>query len=51
MLDEADQKDLIAALDDPNIQGVAIQRALAKRGITLSATAISTYRTGDHVTI
>jgi hypothetical protein len=30
---------------------VTIQRALAKRGITLSATVISNYRNGDYVAV
>lgn len=51
LLDAADQKALQVALDDKGIRAVTIQRVLAKRGISLSATAISTYRNGDHVTI
>jgi len=50
-LDAADQKALQAALDDKTVKAVTIQRALAKRGIRLSATTISSHRNGDHVTI
>jgi len=51
LLDAADQKALQSALDDKTIKTVSIQRALAKRGIRLSASTISVYRNGDHVTI
>lgn len=50
-LDAADQKALQAALDDRAIKAATIQRALAKRGIRLSATTINAHRNGDHVTI
>lgn len=50
-LDAADQKALQAALDDKSIKAATIQRALAKRGIRLSATTINAHRNGDHVTI
>jgi hypothetical protein len=51
MLDAADQKALQTALDDKTVKAVTIQRALAKRGITLSATVISNYRNGDYVAV
>lgn len=50
-LDAEDRKALQAALDDKSVKAVTIQRALAKRGISLSATTISSHRNGDHVTI
>lgn len=46
-LDEADRADLIAALDNPQLPAAAIARALAKRGVRLTAAAITRHRRGE----
>lgn len=45
-LSEEDAQDLRTALDDHSVPQSAICRALAKRGIGLSQTVVSRYRTG-----
>lgn len=50
LLDEEDRAGLISALDDQSVSSSSIQRALAKRGIGISLTAITTHRNGHHVT-
>ena len=46
-LNEQDRKDLITALKDTNVPAIAIRAALAKRGITISMSAIYRYRNGE----
>ena len=43
-LSEEDQKDLLDAFADPNIQTMVIKKVLEKRGIKLSHSTVSRYR-------
>ncbi|WJZ48567.1 terminase small subunit [Actinomycetia phage DSL-LC01] len=46
-MSEAEQKDLIAALDDQAIPASKISRVMARRGHKLSVQVIYRYRSGD----
>jgi hypothetical protein len=48
-LNDDDRVAFIDALNDPSITAVAIIRVLARRGIKLSESSVSTYRSGLHV--
>ena len=49
-LDDEDREAFIAALNDTNVPARSIQRALAKRNISVSESVISLYRSGRYGT-
>ena len=51
MLDEADRKALIDALNDENVSGISIVRVLKARGTPIGESTISNYRRGLYGTL
>lgn len=48
-LDDDDRVAFMHALNDPTVSAISIIRVLARRGIKLSESSVSTYRSGLHV--